>query len=44
MKSVPPRGSGWVRFAVAHVTILVAQVNPPRGGTDFMGPRLSDWD
>jgi len=29
MRSVPPRGSGWVGFAVAHVTVFVAQRNPP---------------
>jgi hypothetical protein len=37
MKSVPPRGSGWVSNDDFNVT-----THPlPRGGTDLMGPHLS---
>jgi hypothetical protein len=53
MRSVPPRGSGWVLAAVTpqgfsqHFAdrvscIFRVQTQPlPRGGTDFMGPRLN---
>jgi hypothetical protein len=30
MKSVPPRGSGWIRFAVAHLTIFSCAGKPTR--------------
>ena len=40
MKSVPPRGSGWVRLAVAHVTVLVAQRDPPATRVVVLTP----WD
>ena len=29
MRSVPPRGSGWVLHGVTHATVLVAQRDPP---------------
>jgi len=45
MRSVPPRGSGWVSIAVIQVAACVvdAATHPlPRGGTDLMGPWL-EW-
>ena len=54
MRSVPPRGSVWVLFAITprgffqHFAGSVScifrfQTHPlPRGGTDFMGPRLTN--
>jgi len=40
MKSVPPRGSGWVslRNYDRHMSGCHRTHPLPRGGTDFMGP------
>jgi len=39
MRSVPPRGSGWVLGAAACVWAKRTHLLP-HGGTDLMGPRL----
>src|SRR6266480_7316131 len=43
MKSVPPRGSGWVEVSLHnHRLSIVRYTHPlPRGGTDLMTPRRS---
>ncbi len=40
MRSVPPRGSGWVMVVALELPGSLIRTHPlPRGGTDFMGPR-----
>jgi hypothetical protein len=52
MRSVPPRGSGWVLVPSGEFTALMRGFHPvprseskthplPRGGTDLMPPRLN---
>ena len=43
MKSVPPRGNGWILPVIAHVAVLILRRTRalPRGGTDFVGRRLN---
>src|SRR5688572_14626367 len=42
MRSVPPRGSGWVLTGLRSIEHECIRPHPlPRGGTDHMGPHLS---
>jgi hypothetical protein len=42
MRSVPPRGSGWVRRIYSISLGSFPRTHPlPRGGTDLMGPIIA---